>query len=96
MNNFPNQEQKEEISRRNFIFCRDGLDDFEAAVSETRETIQTDYQWLKFHIELQVKALRWEQKKDNSRFLRGKGLKEANRQLINVNNKTDPEPYPWW
>jgi hypothetical protein len=93
---FLNEESKNEINRRNFIFCRDGLDDFEAAVSETRETIQTDYQWLKFHIELQVKALRWEQKKDNSRFLRGKGLKEANRQLINVNNKTDPEPYPWW
>jgi len=63
---------KEEISKRNWIFYRDRQDDFEKAIAETRETIHTDYEWLKYHTELQVKALKWEQKKDNSRLLRGK------------------------
>lgn len=66
-----------EIAKRNWIFCRDGLDDFASAVGETQKTIQVDYQWVKFHTELQVKAVRWEQGKDNSRLLRGNELREA-------------------
>jgi len=41
-----------EISKRNWIFCRDGQDDFNKAIEETRTTIHTDYEWLKYHIEL--------------------------------------------
>ena len=33
-----------EISKRNWIFCRDGQDDFNKAIEETRETIHTDYE----------------------------------------------------
>ena len=81
-----------EISKRNWIFCRDGQDDFNKAIEETRKTIHTDYEWLKYHTELQVKALKWEQKKDNSRLLRGKELREAEQQLASVGSKKDPQP----
>ena len=81
-----------EISKRNWIFCRDGQDDFNKAIEETRKTIHTDYEWLKYHTELQVKALKWEQKKDNSRLLRGKELREAEQQLTEVGSQEDPQP----
>ena len=89
---FLHKEQKEEIGRRNFIKCRDGRDDFNKAIEETRETIHTDYEWLKFHTELQVKALKWDQKKDASRLLRGKELREAEQQLADINSQVDPQP----
>jgi len=47
-----------EISKRNWIFCRDRQDDFNKAIEEIRKTIHTDYEWLKYHTELQVKALK--------------------------------------
>ena len=81
-----------EISKRNWIFCRDGQDDFNKAIEETRTTIHTDYEWLKYHTELQVKALKWEQKKDTSRLLRGKELREAEQQLAEINAQDDPQP----
>lgn len=81
-----------EISKRNWIFCREGQDDFNKAIQETRKTIHTDYEWLKHHTELQVKALKWEQKKDNSRLLRGKELYETNKQLPEAGIQKDPEP----
>ncbi len=81
-----------EISKRNWIFCRDGQDDFNQAIEETRNTIHTDYEWLKYHTELQVKALKWEQKKDNSRLLRGKELREAEQQFAEISSQEDPQP----
>ena len=81
-----------EISKRNWIFCRDEKDDFDKAIEETRKTIHTDYEWLKYHTELQVKALKWEQRKDNSRLLRGKELREAEKQFFEINNEQDPQP----
>ena len=86
------KEQKEEINRRNFIFCREGKDDFNNAIEEVRKTIRTDYDWLKYHAELQVKALRWEPSKDNSRLLRGKELQEAEQRLANTGPQADPQP----
>lgn len=81
-----------EISKRNWIFCREGQDDFNKAIEETRKTFHTDYEWLKHHTELQVKALKWEQRKDNSRLLRGKELREAEQQLAKVHTQKDPQP----
>lgn len=81
-----------EISKRNWIFCREGQDDFNKAIEETCATIHTDYEWLKYHTELQVKALKWEQKKDNSRLLREKELREAEEQLAKVGSQKDPQP----
>jgi WD40 repeat protein len=81
-----------EISKRNWIFCREGQNDFNKAIEETRKTINTDYEWLKYHTELQVKALKWERKKDNSRLLRGKELREAEQQFAEVSSQEDPQP----
>ena len=81
-----------EISKRNWIFCRDGQDNFDKAIEETRKTIHTDYEWLKYHTKLQVKALDWERTKDSSRLLRGKELREAEQQLTEVSIQEDPQP----
>ena len=70
--NFLTEIAKVEISKRNWIFCRDGQEGFAKAIEEAYKTIHTDYEWLQFHTDLQVKALKWEQKKDNSRLLRGR------------------------
>ena len=89
---FPQEEHKKEISRLNFIKCREGRDNFDKSIEEIRTTIHTDYEWLKFHTELQVKALKWERQKDTSRLLRGKELREAEQQLTDISNQEDPQP----
>jgi hypothetical protein len=81
-----------EISKRNWIFCRDGQDDFGKAIEEVRATIGTDYDWLKFHTQLQLQALLWERNKDSSRLLRGKELVEAEQQLAKTETFRDPQP----
>jgi hypothetical protein len=80
-----------EISKRNWIFCRDGQDDFNEAIEEIRKIIHTDYEWLKYHTELQVKVLRWEKKKDNSLLLRGRELRDVEQQIANAGNHKDPQ-----
>ncbi len=66
------------IAEIQWIKCRENIDDFEAAIAETSKTIHTDYKWLKYHTQLQNKALAWERaQKDASRLLRGKELHEA-------------------
>ena len=90
-----NEKTKVEINRRNFIFCRPGRDDFKKAIEETRKTIHTDYEWLKYHTRLQVKALEWERRKepkDTSQLLRGKELREAEQRLAEVGAQKDPQP----
>jgi WD40 repeat protein len=84
--------QKEEINRRNFIFCREGRDDFGKAMEEVLKTIHTDYGWLQYHTDLQVKALKWDHQKDISRLLRGKELREAEYQLTDPGGRKDPRP----
>src|ERR1700752_964055 len=90
---FLTKEAKEEINRRNFIFAREERDDLKKAIDEIRTTIHTDYEWLKYHTELQVKALKWKQQEDNtSRLLRGKELQDAEQQLANSGIQKDPQP----
>jgi|GEM_PF-2746661 len=91
-NAFREEKSRVEISRRNYIFCHEGQDDFNKAIKEIQETIHTDYEWLKYQTELQVKALEWERHIDTSRLLRGKELREAEQQLANVSNEKDPQP----
>ena len=82
----------EEVSRRNWIFCRDGQDNFIKAIEETLNTIRTDYEWLKYHTRLQVQALEWERSnQENSFLLHGKELQNAELQLATNSSK---EPYP--
>ncbi len=90
--NFPNETSKKEISKRNWLFCRDGQDNFTRAIDETLKTIHADYEWLKYHTRLQVQALEWERNDlENSFLLRGKELQEAESQLARNSSK---EPYP--
>jgi formylglycine-generating enzyme required for sulfatase activity len=54
--------------------------------------LDTDYDWLKTHRRLQVKALEWERgHKDNGFLLRGRDLEQAEQQ-ISVNATKDPLP----
>jgi len=87
---FLKETSKEEINRRNFIFCREGKDGFNTAIADIRETINTDYEWLKYHTRLQIKALEWARTRDSSRFLRGRELREAEDQL--AKGHADPQP----
>ncbi len=90
LDGFRQPKAKEEIARRNFIFCRDGRDDFDKAIAEIKKTIETDYDWLKFHRALQVKAISWEQKKDLSRLLRGRELRESESKIAAGMGKDPP------
>lgn len=89
---FTDQRSGKEISRRNWIFCRDEKGDFRKAIEETISTIHTDYEWLKYHTALQVKALEWDRtSRENSFFLHGKELSDAEAELAMNSSK---EPYP--
>jgi WD40 repeat protein len=81
-----------EISNRNWIFCRDGQDDFDGAIGEIHKNIYMNHEWLRFHTKLQIKAHEWVSNKDNSRLLRGRELLEAQRQLLLNGSLTNPEP----
>ena len=80
------------VSKLNWIFCRGGRDDFSCAIEETRRAIRTDYEWLRYHTKLQVKALEWERIRDASRLLRGKELREAEEKLSQIGGPDNPQP----
>ncbi len=91
LDQFLHKEQRDEIGKRNFLFCRKERDDFAIAIEQVRETVHTDYQWLQYHTRLQIKALEWERTKDTSRLLRGKELSEAEEKILK-NSTVDPLP----
>jgi WD40 repeat protein len=82
------------VKKLNWIFCREEQDNFTTAVGQIREAIHTDYEWLKLHTKLQIKALEWERRKDASRLLRGKELREADDQLAKISGQQNPQPTP--
>lgn len=86
------KEQRDKISKRNFIFCREELNEFNKAIEQIQKTIHTDYEWVQIHRRLQVKALEWERnQKEHSFLLRGKDLQDAELQLATNSSK---EPFP--
>ena len=89
---FHHKDSEKEIARRNWIFCRDQVDDFDKAIRDTIETIHTDFEWVKYHTKLQVRSLEWERSKYERSFLyRGKELENAELQLA-TNSSKDPVP----
>ena len=89
---FYDKVSQKEISRRNWIFCRDQVDKFDIAIQDTIETIHTDYEWVKYHTKLQVRALEWERNNlERSLLYRGKELEDAEVQLA-TNASKDPIP----
>ncbi len=88
----PSQKTHPEISKRNWIFCREGQDDFNQAIDETRDTIHTDYEWLQFHTELLVKALKWQRSDhEKSLLLRGRELESAE-SMLGLKAGLEPQP----
>ena len=81
-----------EISKINWIYCREERDNLDSAIEEIDTTIHTNFAWVEFHTKLQTKALAWEERKDNSRLLRGNELKEAEKRLGEVRAPKDPLP----
>lgn len=81
----------EAIAKRNFIFFTSNLD-FDQQLDTLFTALNTDYDWLKIHRRLQVKALEWEREnKDDGFLLRGKDLETAEQEIL-VNATKDPTP----
>jgi WD40 repeat protein len=80
-----------QLSHLNWIFFRES-DDFNDATQKLLSAINTDYDWVKSHRRLQMKALEWERSdKESSFLLRGKDLQDAAFQLA---TNTSKEPHP--
>lgn len=80
-----------DLAKLNFIFFTEKFD-FNTQFEKLFTALETDYEWLKTHRRLQVKALEWERSnKENGYLLRGRDLEEAERE-ISVNANKDPHP----
>lgn len=90
-NNFIFQHLKSEINRRNFIFCREDLDEFNKSIEQIQTTIRADYKWLEDHTNLQLKALEWNKRNRKGGLLNGPVLREA-QELITLSGQKDPQP----
>ena len=75
----------------NWIFSR-SKDELQPAIASLIEAIQTDYDWVKAHTRLQMRALEWERTdKDISYLLQGTDLQQAENWLAESVDK-EPEP----
>jgi formylglycine-generating enzyme required for sulfatase activity len=80
-----------DLAQLNFIFFTEKFD-FNSQLDKIFTALDTDYDWLKTHRRLQVKALEWERgSKDHGFLLRGRDLEEAEQQ-ISVNANKNPIP----
>ena len=80
------------ITHLNWIFFSRPQDDFERSFGQVWTAIHTDYDWVQVHRRLQVKALEWDRnQREESFFLRGKDLQDAEAQLL-VNREKNPRP----
>jgi len=79
------------LAQFNFIFFTEKFD-FKAQLDKLFTALDTDYDWLKTHRRLQVKALEWERSnKEGGFLLHGKDLEEAEQQ-ISIHATTNPNP----
>jgi WD40 repeat protein len=75
----------------NWIFSRT-KDELQPAIENLIAAIQTDYDWVKAHTRLQVRALEWERAgQDKSFLLQGTDLQQAENWLVEAPEK-EPEP----
>ncbi len=85
------EEAPTELGHLNWIFLREN-DDFNSSFSKLLTAIRTDFGWVQAHRQLQIKALEWERSHyENSFFLRGKELQDAERELA-TNSSKEPRP----
>lgn len=79
------------LAQFNFIFFTDKFD-FNTQLQLLFTALDTDYDWLKTHRRLQVKALDWERSnKENGYLLRGKDLEEAESE-VSIHANANPNP----
>lgn len=79
------------LAHLNFIFFTEAFD-FHEQLNKLLTALDTDYDWLRTHRRLQVKALEWERaNKENGFLLRSRDLEEAEQQ-ISFNANKDPRP----
>ncbi len=78
------------IGELNWIFGRE-QDTYEETLIRVRTAIEQDIEWLQGHSRLQLRALEWHQKKENSLLLRGSDLRRAKKTIAEAANK-DPKP----
>lgn len=79
------------LTHLNWIFFSRPPDTFEDALEKLQTAIHTDFEWVQVHAQLQVKALEWTSKSEDSFLLRGKELADASAQLL-VNGDKKPLP----
>ncbi|HSL30832.1 MAG TPA: TIR domain-containing protein [Anaerolineales bacterium] len=79
------------LAHLNFLFFTQNFD-FDQQLQRLIAALDTDYDWLKTHRRLQVKALEWERSNNDTGFLlRGRDLEDAEQQL-SINANKDPRP----
>jgi hypothetical protein len=70
---------RDELNAPNWIFFRDA-DDFDYAIGELVDALETDFEWIDTHARLLVRALEWERSgREKSFLLRGNDLQAAER-----------------
>ena len=70
-------------------------DDYKAGLALVKTAIEQDIEWVEEHSRLQVRAIEWHIKRENSLLLRGNDMRRA-RQAVAVaeEKKKNPEPTP--
>ncbi len=86
----PEADVPEEVAGLNWIFCRE-TDDLGQQVDVLLEALDTDYDWVRAHTRLLVRAREWDRKgQESSLLLRGKDLVEAEEQVARPDRKPEP------
>ncbi len=80
------------IGDLNWIMGRES-DTYEETLIRVRTAIEQDIEWLEEHSRLQLRALDWHRKKENSLLLRGSDLRRAKKAVAEAEKK-DPQPTP--
>ena len=81
------------LASLNWIFFREGIDDFQIAFTKLVTAIKTDLAWAHVHSRIQTRALEWKRKDQDASFLlRGKDLQDAEQQLAGAKLDKDPQP----
>ncbi len=79
------------LARLNWIFLRES-DDFELGIGTLLSALDTDFDWVRQHTRVLVRAAEWHAKQhERSLLLRGVDLKAAEAWLVNAGRETRPD-----
>lgn len=83
----------DELASRNYVFFREGVDDFDASVERLERAIDTDHEWVRDHTRLLGRAAEWDRGgRDPSLLLRGADLRAAETDLSAWTEGKEPVP----